>query len=187
MRRRGSYVRRRVRAPRGPPRLLPCLYGVRRLSRGCSPLRARPHRQPNVDEPLDVTPQVGDDRRGAGPAQHRRLGICDQIGARSAGRMMCRKCGRRVTHRLRPRSAASSPYMAGKPRADRDRLTSDRLLEEVPRREGTPLWGLRDQRLLARVRRLLARCRAIALRSNGMSTQRASICPRPRRGPRSWS
>jgi hypothetical protein len=52
-------------------------------------------------------------------------------------------------------------------------------------RGSTPLWGLRDQRLLARVRRLLARCRAIALRSNGMSTQRASICPdsrAPRRG-----
>ena len=43
-----------------------------------------------IRRPLDVTPQGGDDRRGAGPAQNRRLGIRDQIGARSAGRMMCR-------------------------------------------------------------------------------------------------
>ena len=28
-----------------------------------------------IRRPLDVTPQVGDDRRGAGPPQHRRLGI----------------------------------------------------------------------------------------------------------------
>ena len=94
-----------------------------------------------IRRPLDVTPQVGDDRRGAGPAQHRRPGIPDQIGARSAGRMMCRKCGRRATHRLRPRPAASSPYMAGEASRRRDRLTWDRLLEEVPGREGVSPCG----------------------------------------------
>jgi hypothetical protein len=100
--------------------------------------------------------------------------------------MMCRKCGRRATHRLRPRPAASSPYMAGE--ASRRPRSGD--VGPAPRRSpgsrgSTPLSGLRHQRLLPRVRRLLARCPAIALHANGMSTQRASICPdspAPRRG-----
>src|SRR5215216_4630305 len=57
--------------------------------------------------------------------------------------MMCRRCGRRATHRLRPPPAAPAPYMAGgKPPADRDRVTWDRFLQEVPGREGVSLVGI---------------------------------------------